>query len=165
MKWRSDTFKEGNDWIGTQHSFPTKELTQNTWKLSLKPTCNFLCLSVVFQSYSVNVMDENVLRGNTAIVKCHIPSFVADFVFVDAWIANEDDEKSEYHYHTQSFGRNHRHLLIIIIINTHSINKEQYKIKSMQGYTTRCFIPSLSRSSKFSMGLTAYLIPFDPSLL
>lgn len=51
-------------------------------------------------------MDENVLRGNTAIVKCHIPSFVADFVVVDAWIANEEDEKSEFHYLTQSFGRN-----------------------------------------------------------
>lgn len=62
--------------------------------------CVFL---VVFQSYSVNVMDENVLRGNTAIVKCHIPSFVSDFVVVDAWIEIEDDEKVEYHYHT-SFG-------------------------------------------------------------
>lgn len=50
-------------------------------------------------------MDENVLRGNTAIVKCHIPSFVADFVLVDAWIEIEEDEKSEYHYNTQSFGR------------------------------------------------------------
>lgn len=50
-------------------------------------------------------MDENVLRGNTAIVKCHIPSFVADFVIVDAWIEIDEDEKSEYHYHTQSFGR------------------------------------------------------------
>lgn len=49
-------------------------------------------------------MDENVLRGNTAIVKCHIPSFVADFVLVDAWIENEDDEQREYHYATQSFG-------------------------------------------------------------
>lgn len=65
---------------------------------------NLSCLSVVFQSYSVNVMDENVLRGNTAIVKCHIPSFVADFVLVDAWIENEDDEQREYHYATQSFG-------------------------------------------------------------
>lgn len=63
------------------------------------------CLSVVFQTYSVNVMDENVLRGNTAIVKCHIPSFVADFVIVDAWIEIDEDERSEYHYHTQSFGR------------------------------------------------------------
>lgn len=34
-------------------------------------------------------MDEHVLRGNTGILKCHIPSFVADFVSVSAWIENE----------------------------------------------------------------------------
>jgi hypothetical protein len=38
-------------------------------------------------------MDELVLRGNPAILKCHIPSFVSDFVFVEAWI---DDEGQEY---------------------------------------------------------------------
>jgi hypothetical protein len=38
-------------------------------------------------------MDELVLRGNPAILKCHIPSFVSDFVFVEAWI---DDEGEEY---------------------------------------------------------------------
>lgn len=37
-------------------------------------------------------MDEHVLKGNSAILKCHIPSFVSDFVYVDAWI---DDELSE----------------------------------------------------------------------
>lgn len=35
-------------------------------------------------------MDEYVLRGNPGILKCHIPSFVADFVFVEAWIQNEN---------------------------------------------------------------------------
>jgi len=37
----------------------------------------------------VNVMDEHVLRGNAAIIKCHIPSFVAEFVEVDSWIEDE----------------------------------------------------------------------------
>lgn len=45
-------------------------------------------------------MDEHVLRGNTAILKCHIPSFVSDFVAVDAWI---DDEGAEY-YPNKQFG-------------------------------------------------------------
>uniref|UniRef100_A0A336KS01 CSON014681 protein n=1 Tax=Culicoides sonorensis TaxID=179676 RepID=A0A336KS01_CULSO len=49
---------------------------------------------VVAQAYSVSIMDEHVLRGNTAILKCHIPSFVSDFVAVDAWI---DDEGVEYY--------------------------------------------------------------------
>lgn len=37
-------------------------------------------------------MDEHVLRGNTAIIKCHIPSFVADYVFVSSWLENERTE-------------------------------------------------------------------------
>lgn len=41
-------------------------------------------------------MDEHVLKGNTAILKCHIPSFVSDFVFVDAWI-DDDDGGIEYY--------------------------------------------------------------------
>lgn len=51
-----------------------------------------LLVPVVPQSYSVNVMDEHVLRGNTGILKCHIPSFVADFVSVSAWIENDQTE-------------------------------------------------------------------------
>lgn len=33
------------------------------------------------------------MRGNAAILKCTIPSFVADFVSVIAWI---DEEGTEY---------------------------------------------------------------------
>lgn len=40
-------------------------------------------------------MDEHVLRGNAAIVKCHIPSFVIDFVYVSAWILDENGEITE----------------------------------------------------------------------
>lgn len=43
------------------------------------------------QAYTVNLMEENVLRGNSAIVKCHIPSFVAEYVTVSSWIISEDD--------------------------------------------------------------------------
>lgn len=77
---------------------------RNAWNITLN-LHSVPFLSVVFQSYSVNVMDENVLRGNTAIVKCHIPSFVSDFVVVDSWIELEDDEQKEYQYNTLSFGR------------------------------------------------------------
>lgn len=40
-------------------------------------------------------MDEHVLRGNAAIVKCHIPSFVIDFVYVSAWILDDNNEIME----------------------------------------------------------------------
>lgn len=36
-------------------------------------------------------MDEDILRGNAAILKCQIPSFVTDFVEVIAW-EREDGE-------------------------------------------------------------------------
>lgn len=36
-------------------------------------------------------MTEYVIRGNTAVLKCSIPSFVADFVHVEAWL-NDDGE-------------------------------------------------------------------------
>lgn len=40
-------------------------------------------------------MDEQTLKGNSGLLKCHFPSFVSDFVTVDAWIDEETSE--EYH--------------------------------------------------------------------
>ena len=41
---------------------------------------------MVSQPYEVNVLDEYVLLGNAALMRCHIPSFVTDFVRVDQWV-------------------------------------------------------------------------------
>lgn len=52
-------------------------------------------------------MDEHVLRGNTGILKCHIPSFVADYVFVSSWIEDEVNEiytESEQHFAQGNIG-------------------------------------------------------------
>lgn len=46
---------------------------------------------MVSQSYTVNLWEENVLRGNAAILKCHIPSFVTEYVTVTSWIISEGD--------------------------------------------------------------------------
>ena len=46
--------------------------------------------SVVQQFYESRVIDEFVLRGNTATLKCLLPSFVADFVDVIEWVSTED---------------------------------------------------------------------------
>lgn len=54
----------------------------------------YIIFLVVNQLYTVNVMDESVLHGNTAILKCHIPSFVADYVFVSGWTSDVGDEYS-----------------------------------------------------------------------
>lgn len=41
--------------------------------------------AVVQQQYESEVNNEYVIRGNSAILKCSIPSFVADFVTVLSW--------------------------------------------------------------------------------
>nr|AQY56561.1 down syndrome cell adhesion molecule [Penaeus chinensis] len=45
--------------------------------------------AVVAQHYETEVNNEFVIRGNSAILKCNIPSFVADFVSVQAWVDND----------------------------------------------------------------------------
>lgn len=48
-------------------------------------------LAVVTQNfYITEAENEYVIKGNAAVMKCKIPSFVADFVYVDAWINVED---------------------------------------------------------------------------
>lgn len=48
-----------------------------------------LAISVVHQYYQSEVNNEYVIRGNSAILKCSIPSFVAEFVQVVGW---QDDQ-------------------------------------------------------------------------
>uniref|UniRef100_A0A8D8TNX5 Down syndrome cell adhesion molecule-like protein Dscam2 n=2 Tax=Cacopsylla melanoneura TaxID=428564 RepID=A0A8D8TNX5_9HEMI len=45
--------------------------------------------AVVSQQYSTSSEEEYVIKGNSATLKCKIPSFVNDFVSVEAWIDNE----------------------------------------------------------------------------
>lgn len=51
----------------------------------------------MLQDYEVRVNDEFVLRGNTAILKCIVPSFVTDFISVVAWIIDDDTISAEEH--------------------------------------------------------------------
>lgn len=41
------------------------------------------------QYYVTEAENEYVIRGNAAIVRCKIPSFVSDFVQVEAWIMDD----------------------------------------------------------------------------
>lgn len=38
------------------------------------------------------MVSEYVIKGNTAVLKCNIPSFVADFVRVEAWLGSDGTE-------------------------------------------------------------------------
>ncbi|XP_035901244.1 Down syndrome cell adhesion molecule-like protein Dscam2 isoform X29 [Anopheles stephensi] len=55
--------------------------------------------AVVNQYYVTEAENEYIIRGNSAILKCKIPSFIGDFVSIDAWI---DDSGEEYNQATNS---------------------------------------------------------------
>ena len=44
---------------------------------------------MIQQSYKSGPEEEYVILGNDALMKCKIPSFVADFVSVVSWVDNE----------------------------------------------------------------------------
>lgn len=46
-------------------------------------------ITVVHQYYQSEVNNEYVIRGNSAILKCSIPSFVSEFVQVVGWQDNQ----------------------------------------------------------------------------
>lgn len=54
--------------------------------------------SVIQQSFEIRVIDEFILLGNSAIMRCLIPSFISDFVIVNSWIlsdSNNDVDSTE----------------------------------------------------------------------
>lgn len=52
-----------------------------------------LCkISAVNQFYESQVYDIYVIRGNAAVFKCHIPSFVSEYVQVMSWHDSEGGE-------------------------------------------------------------------------
>lgn len=55
---------------------------------------------VVNQFYDAEIIKEYVIRGNAAVLKCSIPSFVADFVYVESWV----DEEGTVYKHSDSYG-------------------------------------------------------------
>ncbi|GFG29297.1 hypothetical protein Cfor_12132, partial [Coptotermes formosanus] len=40
----------------------------------------------VKQKYGAQVYDEYVISGNTAVLRCQVPSYAADYVMVTPWI-------------------------------------------------------------------------------
>ena len=56
----------------------------------------FHTFSVVSQDYATRVNDFDVILGNSALLKCEIPSFVTDFVSVINWSDAEGQEFFPY---------------------------------------------------------------------
>lgn len=75
--------------------------------------CCFCC-SVVSQFYESQVYDEYVIRGNAAVLKCNIPSFVSDHVEIIEWV---DSNGEHYARDENSTGKCQHHSSIITILN------------------------------------------------
>lgn len=56
----------------------------------------------MIQTYEAEADNEYVIRGNSAIMKCEIPSYVADFVSVDLWM--DSDGQSYYPGNDEEIG-------------------------------------------------------------
>jgi hypothetical protein len=50
-----------------------------------------IILLAVSQIYNIEPHNEYVVVGNDVLLKCNIPSFVADFVEVVAWVDSESN--------------------------------------------------------------------------
>lgn len=83
----------------------------STFQLYLYQYCNVDNFTVVTQYFEAEVVSEYVIRGNTAVLKCNIPSFVADFVKVEAWV---DSDGGEYLY-SDEIGTHLRRYVIHLI--------------------------------------------------
>lgn len=52
---------------------------------------DILFLLVVTQSYDTDVNKAYVIRGNSVVMKCETPSYVADFLTVISWHTDNGD--------------------------------------------------------------------------
>ncbi|XP_055624201.1 cell adhesion molecule Dscam2 isoform X43 [Toxorhynchites rutilus septentrionalis] len=47
--------------------------------------------AVIAQYYDVDVNKEYVIRGNSVLLKCQIPSYVADFIRIESWHTDQNE--------------------------------------------------------------------------
>lgn len=69
--------------------FPVVQI--NFLSLAVRLTWTSTSAPVVQQVYQSEVNNEYVILGNAAVLKCSIPSFVADFVSVISWQDDQGD--------------------------------------------------------------------------
>lgn len=60
---------------------------------------------MVIQQYEAEADNEYVIRGNSAIMKCEIPSYVSDFIVVDMWA---DSDGGSYYPNEENYGTSAR---------------------------------------------------------
>ncbi|KAL1479344.1 hypothetical protein MTO96_051923 [Rhipicephalus appendiculatus] len=50
---------------------------------------HFVGLAAVNQEFDVQVYDEFVIKGNTGVLRCQIPSYVKEYVTVTSWVRDD----------------------------------------------------------------------------
>lgn len=66
--------------------------------------------AVVSQEYEIDVNKEYVIRGNSAILKCQFPSFMADHLLVESWTIDDSQIVTQ----SESYGTVTLHLLHLL---------------------------------------------------
>lgn len=59
--------------------------------INLLHNFTYFFIEVVAQTYDTDVNKEYVILGNSILLKCQVPSFVADFVQVVSWHTDDED--------------------------------------------------------------------------
>ena len=69
----------------------------------------------------MTVPEDSVIVSNDVVIKCNIPSFVADFVSVTAWVTSEGTQLKPGHVNGKMgvFGEKYKfiHILLILVSN------------------------------------------------
>lgn len=55
----------------------------------MNQNANNLCVSDVSQSYQLQVQNVFVVRGNSAVLKCSVPTFMKGLVVVSSWMKED----------------------------------------------------------------------------
>ena len=113
-----------NNHNGTQIQKNNFEEMGHSKKQFLEPfkKLKIIFFAVVAQTYTTDANKNYVILGNSALVKCEIPSFVADFVSVVSWLDNDGMEYFPSNLGTfkQIFGQYTSNLLSTDLFNFYS---------------------------------------------
>lgn len=80
--------------------------------------------SVVSQFYESQVYDEYTIRGNAAVLKCNIPSFVSDHVEIIEWV----DSNGEHYTKDENNSGKYQHRIMFISVASADVLQFLYQI-------------------------------------
>lgn len=110
--------------FSTLHSSSTAIVSSFTHSLIFNVYC-FLSekkILVIIQKYEANVYDEYVMRENTAVFRCHLPTIMHSYLSVISWLQNDNliIEESSLNAGTRTELRNCLNctVFICLVLNT-----------------------------------------------